>query len=369
MMRAAVVCPGRGSYGRAELGWLGRAEHDGAPAVQAREQVLAALDALRAARGLEPLRALDGAEAFSARLHLRADHASALIFACSATDLGLVRAAAAAGALRPVVVCGNSLGWYTALFAAGALSLPDAARLVDTMAAIQVERGLVGGQLVYPVVEEQSWRPDPVLEGAVAEALEAAGAAGKGLWVSIRLGGSVVLGGEEAALRLAAERLPPLERGGTRFPLRLAGHSAFHTRLMEPMAAEAAQRLAGLGWRAPELALVDGRGFVWRPLHADPRALAAYTLGAQVTTTYDFTLSLRVALREYAPDVLVLLGPGDTIGGPVGQTLVREGWNGIRTRADFAARQRGERPIVLSLGRPAERARVRAAAAALATAG
>jgi len=51
-------------------------------------------------------------------------------------------------------------------------------------------------------------------------------------------------------------------------------------------------------------------------------------------------------------------GPGDSLGGPVGQILVAERWRGVRDRADFLAIQASDRPIVLAMHRPEQRARV-----------
>jgi len=97
--------------------------------------------------------------------------------------------------------------------------------------------------------------------------------------------------------------------------------------------------------------LVDGRGARWTPWSTDPAALREYTLGDQVVTPYRFATSVRVALREIAPDLLVLPGPGNSLGGVCGQLMVAEGYRGIRTRADFEAAQRSERPVLLSMGR------------------
>ena len=58
-----------------------------------------------------------------------------------------------------------------------------------------------------------------------------------------------------------------------------------------------------------------------------------------------------MALREYAPDLLVLTGPGNTLGGVTGQLVVAEGYHGIRTRADFESAQSGASPLVLSMRR------------------
>jgi hypothetical protein len=49
--------------------------------------------------------------------------------------------------------------------------------------------------------------------------------------------------------------------------------------------------------------------------------------------------------------VLVLPGPGNSLGGICGQLVVAEGYRGIRTREDFEAAQRSEAPVVLSMHR------------------
>ena len=61
--------------------------------------------------------------------------------------------------------------------------------------------------------------------------------------------------------------------------------------------------------------------------------------------------ALLVALREYAPDELVLPGPGNTLGGTCGQILVMEGTRGIRSRHDFERVQESEQPVVWSMRR------------------
>ncbi len=108
--RAVLACPGRGSYTAASLGSL-KAEH---PWVVRAEQ-------LRAGYGLEPLLELDRAERFDPARHLQPIHASPLIFLVSMLD-----AETAAADYRITAAIGNSMGWYTALAVAGALSFEDA---------------------------------------------------------------------------------------------------------------------------------------------------------------------------------------------------------------------------------------------------
>ena len=168
---------------------------------------------------------------------------------------------------------------------------------------------------------------------------------------SIDLGGYAVLAGDEAGVARLLGGLTPVRVGERQFPLRLSQHGPYHTPLVAHVARAAKKRLSGLGWRTPSATLIDGRGVRWTPLSTDPAALAEYTLGEQVTTPYRFALSVHVALREEAPDVLLLPGPGNSLGGICGQLVVAEGYRGIRSREDFEAVQRTEAPIVLSMRR------------------
>jgi acyl transferase domain-containing protein len=329
-MRAALFCPGRGSYTEKSLGTLSRQD----------ELVLAA-ERLRAEYELEPLLALDGAPRFEPARHLRPANAAALIYVASLLD-----GRSAQAAHRIVCVAGNSLGWYTALAAAGALSFEDGFRLVQEMALLQ-EGGEPGGQVIYPRVDEQ-WRPVPERERALAALL--ASAPGE-VFPSIRLGGYSVLAGTPAGVARLLKELPPVRLGSTSYPFRLAQHGPYHTPLASSVAARAREQLARLDFRPPRLPLIDGRGARWTPLATDVEALRAYTLGAQIDTPYDFTASVRVALREYAPDRLVLPGPGNTLGGVCGQILVELAWRGLASRADFEALQAGPEPVVESLRR------------------
>lgn len=316
-MRVVVVCPGRGSYTRESQGSLRPTPSVGAA------------DAMRRALGRPTPTEMDRAP-YSSALHVAGEHASILTAAASLADRDQLRG------VEVAAVIGNSMGWYTALVVAGALPLEDGLRLVETMGSYQAGN-VIGGQLLYPLVDGD-WRRlgSPELDTLLASTPD--------LHWSIRLGGQAVLGGSAAAIAHATRALPPRKVGTRDAPMQLPLHSAFHTPLMAGTAARAQAELADLPFTAPAVPLVDGRGVVHRPRHADARALRAYTLGAQVTEPYDFTASVRVALREYAPDALVLLGPGGTLGGPVAQALIAEGWRGLHRKADFEALQASSTP-------------------------
>ena len=340
MSRAAVAFPARGSYGPASLGSLPPAH----PWVRRADQ-------LRREAGLPPLSDLDRAPGFDPAVHLRSANASPLTFLC-----GLLDAERIAGDHEVVVVVASSTGWYTALAASGALEFDDAFRLVQTMALV-AEEPIVdddpGGQLVYPLTDDE-WRTDPIHAATLESALTEHGA-GNGhapeVHRALELGAFSVLSGSDAGLDRVAAALPPVLVGTRRFPLRPAMQEAWHTPLRAEAAAAAARSLAGLTWSAPNVTLIDGRGARFTPYSTDPAELAYQTIVEQPVSTYDFALSMRAALRDYAPDVILLPGPGASLGEVTAQLVVAEGYHGIRTRADLEAAQASATPILLSMRR------------------
>jgi len=339
---AVVIAPGRGTYGKPELGYLNRWHADKAA-------FLAGVDAHRAANGRIPVTELDSALTYAAAKHASSENASALIYACALADFASIDT----DRFDVVAITGNSLGWYLALAAAGALGPAGAITLVDTMGALMEAEG-VGGQLVYPLVDSK-WRPSPDMEARVAAALEAANAQPDAeAYMSIRLGGMAVLAGNDAGLTALEAHLPQAEE---RFPFRLARHAAFHTPLLEHVSAAALDQLPAALFQQPSAPLIDGRGVIWQPAGADLNALRTYTLGRQITQTYDFSKAVEVAIKEFAPDRLIILGPGTTIGPPVAQELIKHRWKGLTSKADFIASQKSD-PFVLAMGMEDQRQRV-----------
>ncbi len=326
---AVLLCPGRGSYGRDELGFLARTLRKGPIA-----DALSACDDRRRSQGREPLSAIDRAEKFRPGLHLDGENAAELIYFGTMLHQQQLRER-----YDIVAVAGNSLGWYTALAASGALDAASGWRLVATMAALQKE--VAGGQILTTTVDEQ-WRRDDQLRQGVFDALRAVRQQGDGNFcdLSIRLGGHEVLAGTEAAVAALLATLPKVKVGEREFPFRLAGHGPFHTNLCNGTAERARAQLADLPVAAPACHLIDGFGNVHSPWSADPRELWSYTTGAQVTETFDFSASVRTAMREFQPDVLLCAGPGSSLRAPVGHCVLREGWRGIATRQQLFDSQR-----------------------------
>lgn len=329
-----VVCPGRGTYNAPELGTLAR-HHAGDP-------LLARFDAIRAETGAATLSDLDGMARFDPALHTRGDVAAPLIHGIATLDAQAIDL----DRCEVVAVTGNSMGWYTALGLAGALSPEHAFRVADAMGR-HSQKHEVGGQLVL-VLADDDWRVDPALATAVEAAVGVAGAL-----PSIRLGGMLVVAGAPTALDRLEANVPALPRP----PLRLAGNGPFHTPLMAASAAAARSDLPSAWFGQPRVPLIDGRGAIHRPFASDPAALWDWTFGAQITETYDFTRALAVGIREFAPKRIVLPGPGETLGGAIGQVLVALRWQGIASKADFMARQASD-PILVAMARPEQRALV-----------
>ncbi len=338
MRTAVLVCPGRGTYGKAELGTLARTFPDAG--------LLGQFDAARAALGQEPLSTLDAAAEWSVARHSRGDNASALIYACTLGD------ALSLKDIDVVAVTGNSMGWYSALACAGAVDAMAGFEVVNTMGTL-MQQSLIGGQVLYPFVGPD-WRADDAAKARLlAIAAEIDARPDHILALSIDLGGMLVLAGNEPGLAAFEAAVPRQDR----FPMRLVNHAAFHTAMQVPVAREGRARLSADLFAQPQKPLVDGRGTVWWPGATDPVALWDYTLGHQVTEPYDFTHAIATAAREFAPDLFIVTGPGTTLGGAVAQSLILANWSGMTNKTDFQTRQKTN-PLLVSMGLPDQRATV-----------
>ncbi|WP_170328590.1 ACP S-malonyltransferase [Ruegeria arenilitoris] len=335
---AVVICPGRGTYNKPELGYLHRHHAQ-------RMDLFHSFDTIRAEAGQEAVTALDGANRYTVSKYSRGDIASPLIYAASLAD-----AQALAEDIEVVAVTGNSMGWYIALAAGGALSPQDGFRVVNTMGTLMQDQ-LIGGQLVYPFVGE-NWENDAARKAELlADVARINASDGCDLALSIDLGGMLVLAGNEAGLKAFEAAYPTIQ---DRFPMRLPNHAAFHTALQVPVAAEGRARLGAEMFGQPERPLIDGRGKIWWPGATDTQALWDYTLGHQVTEAYDFTRAIQTAAREFAPDLFIVTGPGATLGGAVAQSLVLADWRGMSDKAAFQAQQDAQ-PILIAMGRDDQR--------------
>jgi [acyl-carrier-protein] S-malonyltransferase len=332
--RAVVICPGRGTYNKEDLGYLQRLHPD-------KTDLVKNIDAYRKEKRQISIHNLDTAEQFSMRSHTAGENASALIYACAISDFQSINE----DEYEVVAVTGNSMGWYIALAAAGALNPQSAIELINTMGSMMT-RGLIGGQMIYPITDE-NWVVDQQALDTVEQALDNVNkVVACEVYVSIRLGGYVVFGGNKKGLKTLEQVLPKVQ---DRYPMNLFNHAAFHTPLLNETSAKAKSLLSVNLFAAPDVPLIDGLGQIWQPYSCNPQELYDYTLGTQVVEAYDFTKAVEVAVKEFAPDKLIVLGPGATLGGAVAQSLIQHNWLGLQNKRDFISLQKTD-PFILAMG-------------------
>lgn len=340
--RALVVCPGRGTYNKPELGYWHHHHTD-------KHGLLDVIDAPRRQNDQIGIAELDSMSAYKLPVHTAGENASSLIYGCAAGDFADIDQ----DAFDIVAVTGNSMGWYIALALAGALSLSDGALLINTMGSM-MRSGVIGGQLIYPV-SDPDWQIQDVLRETLRSKMAEVNRQGKGhVFLSIDLGGYWVIAGDEKGLRALEGMLEVID---DTFPMRLFNHAAFHSPLLSDVSEQGKHRLPASMFSAPTLPLIDGEGHIWQPYSTEPAKLWNYTLGKQVVAPYHFSRAVAVGVKEFAPDVVIVLGPGTSLSGSVGQSLVQAGWKGLKSKTDFIARQQ-DNPLVLAMAMPEQRSQV-----------
>jgi acyl transferase domain-containing protein len=339
--RIVVVCPGRGSYTKETLGYL--RQYGGAV-----RDFLADIDERRRAIGEPTMTELDSAETFKPQVHTKGEHASALIYSCAYADFMSIDR----DKFEIVAVTGNSMGWYLTLAFGGALDWAGGFEVVNTMGSM-MKSEIIGGQVIYPVSDDK-WVMSSERRAVVDKVVADIGRReGHEVHLSIELGGYVVLGANKPAIAALLKELPKVED----YPFQLINHAAFHTPLLRSTSEKAFQVLSMSLFQKPQIPLIDGRGCVWQPYSSDIAKLYDYTLGHQVVEPYDFTRAITVALKEFAPDHLVLLGPGGSLGGSIGQVMVANNWKGVANKEQFMKLQ-AENPFLIAMGRADQRKHV-----------
>ncbi|NQY63872.1 MAG: ACP S-malonyltransferase [Alteromonadaceae bacterium] len=332
--RAVVICPGRGTYNKEELGYLQRLHAD-------KPELVAVIDDYRQKQGQISISELDSQDKYSMRLHTAGENASALIYACAMADFQSINQ----DEYDIVAVTGNSMGWYIALAVAGALDEQAAIELINTMGSMMTD-GIIGGQMIYPITDE-NWCEDAQIISKIEQWLiEVNEGDDCDVHISIHLGGYLVFGGNKVGLKALEQKLPVVQ---DRYPMNLFNHAAFHTPLLNETSVKAKSLLSKDLFVQPDIPLIDGLGQSWQPHSCDTGALYDYTLGTQVVAPYNFSKAIEVAVKEYAPDKLIILGPGATLGGAVAQSLIKQQWLGLKSKSDFIAMQKQD-PYILAMG-------------------
>ena len=194
----------------------------------------------------------------------------ALMAVSLATIRVLEREAGLSLAQRAKFVAGHSLGEYSALAAARALSIPDAARLLRLRGRAMQKAVPVGtGAMAALLGLDFDQAAAVAAEAAQGQVCEAANDNG---------GGQVVVSGDKAAVERAVEIA---KAKGARRAMMLPVSAPFHCALMQPAADAMAGALAGIAVKPPVVPVI-ANAFV-RPIR-DPADIVR-ALVAQVTGT------------------------------------------------------------------------------------
>jgi [acyl-carrier-protein] S-malonyltransferase len=286
-MSLAFVFPGQGSQ---QVG-MGRALAAAFP------ESRAVFEAADVALGFPLSRlAFEGPEA---ELQLTANTQPAIL----ATSLAALAPLVARG-IRPDWVAGHSLGEYSALVAAGSISLEDALVTVRRRGQYMQEAVPVGtGAMAAILGLELSAIEAACREAAEGEVVSPA---------NVNSPGQVVIAGHAAAVERASERC---KAAGAKRAVRLPVSAPFHCALMQPAQDRLAPELAALGFRDPAIPLVNN---VDAHVVRDARTCRE-GLVRQVSGPVRWQESVERLVRE-GVTTFVEVGPGTVVSGLVRKT-------------------------------------------------
>ncbi|MFI8479051.1 ACP S-malonyltransferase [Pseudomonas sp. NPDC078700] len=214
-------------------------------------------------------------------------------------SIALWRLWLAQGGAKPAFVAGHSLGEYSALVAAGSVSLADAVKLVEHR-----------GQLMQQAVPAGQGGMAAILGLEDADVLAACAEAAQGdvvNAVNFNAPGQVVIAGSAEAVARAIEACKA--RGAKRamaLPVSVPSHCA----LMRPAAEQFAAAVSAIDWQMPQIALVQN---VSAGVVSDLEVLKADLL-AQLYSPVRWVESM-VCLSEQGVTDLVECGPGKVLSG------------------------------------------------------
>ena len=201
----------------------------------------------------------------------------------------------------PDMVAGHSLGEFSALVAAGALSFEDGVRLVAKRAAAMQKACEATPSTMAAVIA----LPDNVVEEVCAEI--------DGLVVAANYNcpGQIVISGEIEAVKEACVKL---KEKGARRALQLPVGGAFHSPLMESARVELSEAIEQAEFQIPRCPIyqnVDAKAYV------DP-AQIKQNLIAQLTSPVRWTYCVQNMIADGAAE-FIELGPGAVLQGLIGK--------------------------------------------------
>jgi [acyl-carrier-protein] S-malonyltransferase len=207
------------------------------------------------------------------------------------------RAWCALGGPKPEVLAGHSLGEYTALVAAGALSFSDCLPLVRFRA-----------QSMQEAVPEGQGAMAAILNLEDAKVIEAcAEAGGEVQAVNFNSPGQVVIAGEKHAVARAIEAC---KAKGAKRAMPLPVSAPFHSTLMKPAAEKLKKYLVDVSISQPKITVVNN---VDVKIENDPAAIKD-ALVRQAASAVRWVETIRT-MRDLGVTRIVECGPGKVLAG------------------------------------------------------
>ena len=207
------------------------------------------------------------------------------------------------GGAEPAVVAGHSLGEYSALVAAGVLTLADAVPLVRLRAQAMQQAVPVGAGAMAAILGLDA---DTVRDACAAVAADTGEVVEPANFNDPK---QTVIAGSSAGVDAACERL---KAAGAKRALLLPVSAPFHSSLMRPAAEALRERLAGVTLRAPRIPVVNN---VDVAAPTDPDAIRD-ALVRQAAGAVRW-VEVVAALRDRGVRHVVECGPGKVLAGLV----------------------------------------------------
>lgn len=202
---------------------------------------------------------------------------------------------------KPEMVAGHSLGEFSALVAAGALSFEDGLRLVSARAQAMQKACEMKPSTMAAVLALADEKVEEICDGID----------GVVVCANYNCPGQIVISGETEAIEKACEQL--LAAGAKR-ALKLKVGGAFHSPCMEPARAELAQAIENTKFSTPVCPVYQN---VDAKPHTDPEEIKK-NLVDQLTAAVRWTQSVKNMIADGADD-FTELGPGKVLQGLIGK--------------------------------------------------
>lgn len=204
------------------------------------------------------------------------------------------------GGFNPDMVAGHSLGEFSALTAAGALTFEDGLRLVSIRAMAMQKACELKPSTMAAIL---------ALDSSVIEKVCREETSGIVVPANYNCDGQVVISGEVDAVKSACEKL---KAAGAKRALLLSVGGAFHSPLMEPAREELAKAIEQTSFSTPICPVYQNVNAL---PSTDPQVIKANLL-AQLTSPVRWTQSVKNMVSDGA-DEFIELGPGTVLQGLV----------------------------------------------------